>query len=213
MLLGNTDDLPSWLRETEGIRKVVYSDGQPYALMLHGMMLLREGRRTELYGITEPVMNVARRMNYLLPQVYHEIFIAASHYADGSRTEARVHLESALALAMSDKVYMPFAEHAQYIAPLLKTLGGACGKKMNELLALCERQTAGVNKIQASLAGIKPVLTDRQLEIALLLKDGFQTKEIAEKLFITENTVKSAVKIIYEKLGVHSRVELMKTAF
>ncbi|MDR1481453.1 MAG: LuxR C-terminal-related transcriptional regulator [Synergistaceae bacterium] len=213
MLLGNTDDLPSWLRETESIRKAVYSDGQPYALMLHGMMLLREGRHAELYGITEPVTNVARRMNYLLPQVYHGIFLAAAHYTDGDQSAARARFEEAFALAMPDRVYLPFAEHAQYIAPLLKSLGGVYSGEMRELTALCERQAAGINKIQASLAGIKPVLTKRQREIALLMKDGLQAKEIAEKLFITENTVRSTAKIIYEKLDVHSRAELRKTAF
>jgi LuxR family maltose regulon positive regulatory protein len=213
MLLGNTEDLPAWLRERESIRKVVYSDGQPYALMLHGMMLLREGRRAELYGITEPVLNVARRMHYLLPQVYHEIFLSAACHADGNVMMARARLEAALSLAMPDKVYMPFAEHAAALTPLLKPLSGVYGENMAELLRLCERQTAGVDKIRKGLAGSKPVLTDRQRTIALLMKEGVSMKEIAEKLFISENTVKAALKIIYEKLGVHSRVELMKIEF
>ena len=214
MLLGNTDSLPSWLRSTESIRKVVYSDGQPYALMLHGMMLLREGRTAELYGITEPVLNVARRMNYLLPQVYHNIYLAAACCGDGNLAEARVHFERALSLAVPDKVFMPFAEHASYLRPLLESLDeGVCGENMAALMSVCKRQMSGAAKIRNALAGSKPTLTKRQREIAVLSQSGLTRKEIAEKLFITENTVKAGLKNIYQKLGVRSRSELARTKF
>lgn len=51
-------------------------------------------------------------------------------------------------------------------------------------------------------------LTDRQLEIIELIKQGKSNKEIGEKLFISENTVKYHLKIIYNILGIESRVYL-----
>lgn len=48
-------------------------------------------------------------------------------------------------------------------------------------------------------------LTDRQLEIIGLIKNGLTNKEIATKLFISENTVKYHLKIIYEVLDVEHR--------
>lgn len=51
-------------------------------------------------------------------------------------------------------------------------------------------------------------LTDRQLEIIELIKAGKSNKEIAGELFISENTVKYHLKIIYSLLGIDNRVRL-----
>ena len=49
------------------------------------------------------------------------------------------------------------------------------------------------------------VLTEREREVLDLLAKGFTNKEIAEKLFITTNTVKRHLKAVFEKLDVHTR--------
>jgi RNA polymerase sigma factor (sigma-70 family) len=48
-------------------------------------------------------------------------------------------------------------------------------------------------------------LTDREREVLDLLAQGLTNKEIAEKLYITTNTVKRHLKAIFEKLDVHTR--------
>ena len=48
-------------------------------------------------------------------------------------------------------------------------------------------------------------LTDREREVLNLLAEGLTNKEIAEKLFVTTNTVKRHLKAIFEKLDVHTR--------
>jgi len=48
-------------------------------------------------------------------------------------------------------------------------------------------------------------LTDRKCEVLDLLAQGLTNKEIAEKLFITTNTVKRYLKAVFEKLDVHTR--------
>jgi len=51
-------------------------------------------------------------------------------------------------------------------------------------------------------------LTDREIEITRLLAKGATNKEIAETLFITENTTKVHVKNILEKLQLRNRQQL-----
>ena len=51
-------------------------------------------------------------------------------------------------------------------------------------------------------------LTPRQQEIALLSATGNSTSEIANKLFISPNTVKDHQKEIFRIIGIHSRNEL-----
>jgi small-conductance mechanosensitive channel len=52
------------------------------------------------------------------------------------------------------------------------------------------------------------VLTDRELEIATLISNGSSNKDIAEKLFIAENTVKVHVRNALKKLGFNKRQQL-----
>jgi DNA-binding NarL/FixJ family response regulator len=51
-------------------------------------------------------------------------------------------------------------------------------------------------------------LTRREHEILQLLMDGLMYKEIADKCFISVQTLNSHIKNIYHKLGVHSRAEI-----
>ena len=52
-----------------------------------------------------------------------------------------------------------------------------------------------------------PRLTDRELEVLKLVAQGLNNREIAKRLFISENTVKNHVRNILEKLHLHSRME------
>lgn len=55
-------------------------------------------------------------------------------------------------------------------------------------------------------------LTDRELEVLRLVATGMNNREIAGKLFISENTVKNHVRNILEKLQSHSRMEAVMYA-
>jgi DNA-binding NarL/FixJ family response regulator len=51
-------------------------------------------------------------------------------------------------------------------------------------------------------------LSQREREIIILIAQGYKNKEIAEKMFITEQTVKNHLHKVFEKLGVSDRLEL-----
>jgi DNA-binding NarL/FixJ family response regulator len=52
-----------------------------------------------------------------------------------------------------------------------------------------------------------PRLTERELEVLRLVAKGLNNKDIAKRLFISENTVKNHVRNLLEKLQLHSRME------
>lgn len=54
----------------------------------------------------------------------------------------------------------------------------------------------------------KPLLSDREKQIVQLVAQGFRNKELGEKLFISEQTVKNHLHNIFDKLGVSDRLEL-----
>ena len=52
-----------------------------------------------------------------------------------------------------------------------------------------------------------PRLTEREMEVLKLVAQGLNNRDIAKKLYISENTVKNHIRNILEKLHLHSRVE------
>ena len=54
----------------------------------------------------------------------------------------------------------------------------------------------------------KPTLSNREHEIAACVAQGMKNKEIGEKLFISEQTVKNHLHNAFQKLGVSDRLEL-----
>lgn len=67
------------------------------------------------------------------------------------------------------------------------------------------RRVVGETKQKYHSQNELSALTEREREVLDLLAQGLTNKEIADKLFITTNTVKRHLKAIFEKLGVHTR--------
>lgn len=56
---------------------------------------------------------------------------------------------------------------------------------------------------------IQEILTSREIDVLMLVERGMKNKEIAEKLFISVNTVKRHLDNMYGKLNVGSRTQLI----
>lgn len=231
--LGVADGYAKWLYKPESIRRTLCAPATPYAQILYCQYLLIEKRHGELYGISEALMSEARGMNYMLPQVYQRIFLALAMRADGNAAQAKACLKEALACAIPDGVYLPFAQQAameeflnetqdalfrQFLAQRLPgateseysqaVLGAGLSGSFASLRALCRRQQKGVAAIKKALAHNLSPLTPREREIAQLARKRLSAKEIASKLFISETTVNSILKSVYSKLDIHSKAEL-----
>jgi two-component system nitrate/nitrite response regulator NarL len=56
-------------------------------------------------------------------------------------------------------------------------------------------------------------LTDRELQVIKLVSEGRKNKQIAERLFISDTTVRHHLTSIFSKLGVSDRLELVIQAY
>ncbi len=72
------------------------------------------------------------------------------------------------------------------------------------LIEKIAKESVDLTKIQD-----KYKLTQRQMQVIKLICDGLTNKEIAEKLFISEYTVKDHLKKIMKKLNINSRNEII----
>jgi DNA-binding NarL/FixJ family response regulator len=80
--------------------------------------------------------------------------------------------------------------------------GGAAGNT--------EESGAARQSISQNVDRITPLepLTDREKEICTLIVEGLSNRQIADRLYISEGTVKNYISSIYDKTGIHDRVKL-----
>jgi len=101
--------------------------------------------------------------------------------------------------------------------PVLPLAGGVGGRffpsqkganGFTVLTELCKRQRRGVSMIRRAILQDRSPLTPREREIAQLARDRLSAKEIADKLYISEMTVRATLRNVYSKLDIHSKAEL-----
>ncbi len=212
LLLGVKDYVAPWLYDIESIRKSMYVPVIPFVEIIHFGLLLFDKRYNELYALSQLALDALQNpytdIKYMMPQMDCFIFLAVAKYNSGEDLEAQRYLKKALDIAMPDKIYLPFASH-ECIADFLS----ARGNSFAGLLSLCKRHARGISVIRKSFIRKDSPLTPREREIALLAKKRLSAKEIAQRLYISERTVKSTLGRVYSKLEIHSKTELASVEF
>jgi two-component system nitrate/nitrite response regulator NarL len=74
--------------------------------------------------------------------------------------------------------------------------------------SLVSRALERMMRRNRALQEVASLLSPRETEVVRMVATGLRNKEIAQKLSISEGTVKFYLHTIYEKLQVHGRVEL-----
>ena len=81
------------------------------------------------------------------------------------------------------------------------------------LTPMVARQVMAFLKPEAAKPGSPDHLTPREKEILLMITQAMSNELIADKLFISVQTVRNHIKNIYDKLQVHSRTQVVIKAF
>jgi len=99
----------------------------------------------------------------------------------------------------------------QLVGALRAVMGGATWVQP-ELMQQLYAEFATSPQVSAEVQTEDIDLTPRQLEVLRLVAQGLRNSEIAEKLTISEQTVKTHVAHLLEKLGVTSRLQAARYA-
>jgi len=134
------------------------------------------------------------------------------------RAAALAELQSALALAEPGGLLMIFVSKGKPVAGLLEEIVAAQKKDHDAAQAgfslsyaqkiLSAFKAAAPPKIE----GLLDPVSERELEVLHLIAAGLSNREIADKLFISLNTVKTHTKNINSKLAVNSRTKAVARA-
>ncbi|WP_243157997.1 helix-turn-helix domain-containing protein [Aminipila terrae] len=209
--LRRRDRVPEWIGNGDFDSSRLYFPAMAFFNIVYGRAMLINKEYYKLLGLEEYLMDMACAFPNLLAQIYSNIHIAAANQRVYRKEDAERALKKALNLAMADKVYMPFVENCDYIEPVLQELQLQYDYREHvlKILELNSTYQSSLEKITKSYFTEKrPELAEREMEIAKLAAEGFSNKEIAERLYITQNTVKTLLKRVFEKLEINSRTLL-----
>lgn len=134
----------------------------------------------------------------MLVALHIQIQTAAAYEKLGKLEEARIWLKKALSDAEPDNLVMPFVENYDFLKPVLaleiRTDFIAQIIKLGE----AAKRRRGENVRPAVFV----TLTEREYELACLKVQRLSNREIAEKLFLSEGSVKQYVNQLYSKLHI-----------
>lgn len=205
------EKIPARIRDGNINSGSIYFPTRGFFNIIMGRVLLISGDYRKLLGMTEQLIADSSAFPNLLGQIYVYIYVAAANKRLYRHENALAALEQALNIALEDKIYMPFVENGDYIESLLNELriNGRIREDIDRILKLHQAYSAALEQIKTKhFTKNKPRLTQREHEIAELAAEGLSNKQIGEVLFISENTVKVALKSVFNKLSINNRAFL-----
>jgi LuxR family maltose regulon positive regulatory protein len=184
-------------------------------------------RRREHAGTPSPrsilrqLLQTAERAGRTRSVVEINCLAALAWHAEGDVPQALVALENALAAAEPEGYVRLFLDEGPPMAALLRL---AAARRIHRdyvarLLEVCSGEIPttsfagadGSGRSDGQLMQGEP-LTDRELEVLRLLAAGLSNAEIADRLVVSLNTVKTHARSIFGKLHVESRTQAVARA-
>jgi len=206
--LGRKQQIPQWILEGDFFSSHIYFPAMSAFHIVYGRALLVCGEYAKLLGSLDYFLEIASVFPNLLSQIYTRIYTAAANEKLHRRRAALEELRQALDLALPDGLLMPFVENSDLLTPVLEELSRS-GEHRDAAIAILELyapyKQAALKMTREYFEEKRPDLTERETEIAQLVAQGLSNSEIGARLFITNNTVKTMMKRIFEKLGISSR--------
>ena len=172
--------------------------GKPMVEMIENQVYLSQGAYAKVIGRSTELLAMCEGMHYALVALHIRIQTAAAYERLGKSDEAHIWLSQALSDAAPDGLVMPFVENYDDLEQILtrETKSGL----ISAIIALGEtlRQRKMKNVIPPTFAALTP----REFEIVNLMAQRLSNREIAEKLYLSEGSIRQYVNQIYGKLHI-----------
>lgn len=203
-LLGETEKIPPIFGEHRLSDINMLAPGRPMMLLIENQVYLAQGNYAKVIGRSDGQLSVCEGMHYRLVALHIRIQTAAAYEAMGKWQEAEQMLTQAILEAETDYLVLPFVENYRYLKKLLLR----CQKQESlfvryliQMGEMYEMRREYLRK-EAHRPEVLAVLTDKEYEMVLLINQHQTNREIAEKMFLSEGSVKQYVKQIYSKLQI-----------
>lgn len=203
------EHVAAWLQNGDFSGRPLLAPMVGDAIYVHLSCLALKGKNTRLAGEAEAVpWGLGGKSAF--SRMLLSLLLAVGHHLAGNREQAMSHLRRAAELEMSEGFVTHFATWAAFLGEAADELVRKEYPDQYESYSkIKESLAAGRKEISRALPGNTPeALTGRERKVALLAAQGLRNGEIAEKLFVTENTVRTHLYTAFQKLGVNRRAQL-----
>lgn len=181
--------------------------------MIRCSLILKEGSKDHLDLATEYLnkyITLNSESNNIIQVIPLKVLKACLLIKKGKKNEALEELKDAMLLNPESKILYPFIRHYDQISELFHLIPSDIAPESfkNQVSRIYEKTRSNdYSNNHSKKIPSSAVFSFREVEVIEYLALGLKNKEIAEELFISENTVKKHLKSIYAKLNVHSRME------
>ncbi len=208
--LGQSEKIPYWLQTGEMTTADLLYQGVAFNNIVYGKAVMLSKNYVALDVLTESFRENFSIFSNQLGFIHNYIFKAVAKYRLYGIAEGTKALERALTEGQADNLVMPFVEYAPHILDMLKALSNRDSQNeyLKKIILLSEQYIESLKRSQPNQ--IK--LTPREIEVLSLVAEGLKRDEIAARLFLSEGTVKTHMKNIYQKLEVSGKTTAIKAA-
>jgi LuxR family transcriptional regulator, maltose regulon positive regulatory protein len=205
--------------------------GNIYEMNLQALIDIQHGETAPAIELAKKILETAAKTNWLRFQVEGHALLGMVYQKVGNPGEARQEIWQALELAEPEGFVRLFLEKGLFMQQLLENVrdepektgrrSGALPGYIDRLLAAFspgepERSapvvSQGANTLTEPEDDLPTPLSVRERQILRLLAGSLSNDDIASRLFLSTNTVKTHLKRIFEKMGVNSRLEAVEKA-
>lgn len=219
--MGRLDDARDWAssRGLSAGHPVTYLD--EHDLLTLARILTAEGAFAEAVGLLDRVVASAEEAGRNGSIIESRLVRALTHYAAGEAAGALDDMSAALTMGVPSGYRRLFLDEGSEAHALLADVAasGTSGVRdhAQRLVDLAvQPTTAPVAGSADGTTGAAPpedqALSDRELEVLRLLATELSGPDIARRLFVSVNTLRTHTKHVYTKLDVNTRREAVRRA-
>ena len=178
-------------------------------------VLLATGQADEACRLLQALGQDAQAHGRFDTEIHLRILLAWARRLLGDEPGAREALARALQLGEPEGYIRPFLSRGEPIADLLHQLLNENGPHAAYILSILEafphQKPAHQPQDRQHPALLAP-LTPREMDVLRLLSDGLSNREIAERLYLSPNTLRVYTTNLYSKMDVHNRTQAVTRA-
>ncbi|MCF7980399.1 MAG: LuxR C-terminal-related transcriptional regulator [Pseudomonadales bacterium] len=177
-----------------------------FKLLIKSRLLLGLGEYTEALLLVDQLLTLAEKTETRRPQLLLYIMKAQAELMLEQKGLAYRTICSAIEKAQTGPYFSLFLEEAPFVFKLVAASPNQEGMSIagKHFLAQLEKPNTPTKNSPKTISESEK-LSQREVEILVLISQGKTNHQIAEKLFIADNTVKWHLKNIFDKLEVRNR--------
>ena len=202
--------IADWLQKADFAERCLPPAMTVSAWYVHLSFLMHQGEFAKVIGTVQALRPPG---GFVAP--YRDLFacflLAVSHTALGNRVQAAEFVEHAARRVLPDGLVSPFAAYSGLLRELIdEVIERDHPGLLPKFRSVRKRFSEGWFTLRDVFfrGELPPDLTEREYEVAKLAAEGLRNSEIAERLVVTESTVRTHLRAIFQKLQIDRRTRL-----